>query len=176
MSEQITTQNQFNIPNRKSDGTYYNLQKLNAKHKEIIRLIALGHKDVEIAEMCNCTSAMVKYTRESPVAQRKIELLQGRRDSSAVDIRKRIQAMAPIALDKMQQMLEDEDGSESVRSKIAQDILDRAGFDPVHKTLDVGKYTEERIQELKQRARDNGLIVDEDIEEAEYEEQNGDNI
>lgn len=175
MSEQAISSNQFNITNRRSDGTYYNLQKLNQKHLEIIRLLAVGMKDHEIADELDCSKAMVKYTKESPVAQRKIELLKGKRDSSAVDIRKRIQAMAPIALDKYQEILEKEEVSESVRSKVAADVLDRAGYNPVNKTLDVGKYTEDKIEDLKRRARENGMVIEE-TEEAEYEEIDGDNL
>lgn len=171
MEEAVSSANQFDIVNNKQDGTYYNLQKLNQKHLEIIRLIALGAKDHEIAERLNCTTAMVKYTRESPIAQRKIEILQGRRDNSAVDIRKRLDAMAPVALDKMQEILDDEKASDGIKTKIATDVLDRAGFSSVNKTLNLDKYAEEEIKRIKERARQNGLVAEDEVEEADYVEE-----
>lgn len=96
----------------------------------------------------------------------------GARDASAIEIRKRIQHLAPIALFKLEEILDDDKASESVRMKIAQDLLDRAGYDPVKKTMDVSKYNEEKINEIKERARANGLTLsDEGVEDAEVIEE-----
>lgn len=174
--EQLTDKNQFNIENRRSDGSYYNLQKMNQLHHEIVRRIVVGQKDSEIAAALGCTTATVKYTRESPVVKQKLEIMMGARDASAVEIRKRIQNLAPLALHRLEEIMEDDTASESVRMKIAQDLLDRAGYDPVKKTMDVGKYNEERINEIKQRARQNGMTLskedDKDVEDAEIVEEN----
>lgn len=159
----------FEMEPDKESGSYYNLQKMNQLHHEIVRRIVMGQKDKEIADSLGCTTATVKYTRESPVVQRKLEIMMGARDASAIEVRNRIAEMAPLALFKIEELLEKENISESVRLKAAQDILDRAGYDPVKKTLDVGKFQTEKINEIKERARANGLMVEEDdVEEAEY--------
>lgn len=148
----------FDIENRTEDSSYYNLKKMNQLHHEIVRRIVLGQKDVEIAAQLGCTTATVKYTRESPVVKEKLSIMMGARDSSVMEIRERIQALTPLALHELEKIMIDDKASEAVRTKIAQDLLDRAGFTPVHKTLDVGKYTESKIEEIKRRAAANGVI------------------
>jgi hypothetical protein len=167
--ENSTSENNFNIQNRTDDSKYYNLQKMNQLHHEILRRIVLGQKDKDIAESVGCTSATVKYTRESPVVKRKLEIMMGARDSSVLEVRKRIQNLAPLALHKLEEILADDKASESVRMKVAQDLLDRAGYDAVTKTMDLTKFGEDRINEIKKRARRNGLVVNEsqEVEEAE---------
>lgn len=161
---------QFDIENRVEDSSYYNLKKMNQLHHEIVRRIVLGQKDVDIADALGCTPATVKYTRESPVVKEKLSIMMGARDSSVMEIRERIQKLTPLALAELEKMLIDDNVSAAIRTKIAQDLMDRAGFTPVHKTLDVGKYTESKIEEIKRRARENGVAVATDIDSEEVED------
>lgn len=161
----------FDMQNRTEDSSYYNLKKMNQLHHEIVRRIVLGQKDHEIATGLGCTKATVKYTRESPVVREKLEIMMGARDASVLEIRDRIRRLSPLALAELEKILIDDNESSSVRMKIAQDLLDRAGFDPIKKTLDVGRFSEDKINEIKERAKQNGLVV-EDATEAEVVEEN----
>jgi len=164
--------NGFDIENRTEDSTYYNLKKMNQLHHEIVRRIVLGQKDVDIADSLGCSKATVKYTRESPVVKQKLEIMMGARDSSVLEIRGRIQKLSPLALATLEEIMVDDKTNHTTRMKVAQDLLDRAGFDPVKKSLDLTKYSKEKIDEIKERARANGLVVDEeDIEDAEIVEE-----
>jgi hypothetical protein len=164
--ETVSKQNHFDIPHRKEDSTYYNLQRMNQLHHEIVRRIVLGQKDIEIAESLGCTTQTVRYTRTSPVVKQKLEIMMGARDASVLEVRKRIQHLAPLALHKLEEILMNDKASEAVQTKIAQDLLDRAGFDPIKKSLDLTKFSREKIDEIKARARQNGLTVKEEVEEA----------
>ena len=165
----------FDIDNRVEDSTYYNLKKMNQLHHEIVRRIVVGQKDHEIAEELGCTRPTVKYTRESPVVKEKLSIMMGARDSTVIEIRDRIQKLTPLALHELEKMMIDDKTSNSVRAKIAQDLLDRAGFDPVKKHVDVGKYDEDKIEEIKQRARENGVIMRSEAEDVEYSNVEDDN-
>lgn len=157
----------YDVGLERSNGSYYSLQKMNQMHHEIVRRIVVGQKDHEIADALGITKATVKYTRESPVVQQKLNILMGQRDASAIEMRKHLQELAPLALFYMEEIMADESETGSTRSRIAMDILDRAGYEPVHKTMDVTKMTEDRISEIKQRAREEGF----EVEEAEIVEE-----
>ena len=173
-SETLTNRNKFDMPNDRESGSYYTLQKMNQMHHEIVRRIVAGQKDHEIAKALDISKAMVKYTKESPIVQQKLDIMMGARDASAVEVRKQIEALAPLALHEMSKIMVDEDASEAVRSKIGMDILDRAGFGAVDWKGDVNKLSKDKISELKSKARSNGLIKDdpEQAEDADFEEIN----
>jgi len=165
--ETVSEKNNFDMINRREDSSYYTLQKMNQMHHEIVRRIVLGQKDHEIADAIGCTKATVKYTRESPVVKQKLEIMMGARDASVLEVRKRINSLAPLALQQLEEMMIDETASDATRTKIAQDLLDRAGYNPVAKSMDLTKFTQDKMEEIKKRARRNGLVVDEEVEDAE---------
>lgn len=169
--------NGFNIENRTEDSSYYTLQKMNQVHLEIVRRIVAGHKDHEIASSLGISKAMVKYTKESPIVKRKLEVLQGERDASAIEVRNHIENLAPLALHELQKMMAEESTSDRTRMKIAQDVLDRAGFKPANVNVNAStKLDKDDISAAKERAKKNGLIQEnEDVQDAEIieEQSNG---
>lgn len=185
MEEQETSQHRgphksqsFDLENKTEDSSYYTLQKMNQLHHEIVRRIVAGQKDHQIAKSLGVSKAMVKYTKESPIVKQKLEILMGERDASAIEVRKHIENLAPLALDELQKMMTEESTSDRTRMKIAQDVLDRAGFKPANVNVNAQtKLDKNDISEAKERAKKNGLIKEDenDIKEAEVieEDENG---
>ena len=55
-------------------------------HNEIIRLTAVGMRQVDIAAQLGVTAAMVSYTLNSDIARARLAELRGMRDAEAVDV------------------------------------------------------------------------------------------
>lgn len=167
----------FDLENQTEDSSYYTLQKMNQLHHEIVRRIVAGQKDHQIAKALNVSKAMVKYTKESPIVKQKLEILMGERDASAIEVRKHIENLAPLALDELQKMMTEDSTSDRTRMKIAQDVLDRAGFKPANVNVNAqAKLDKNDISKAKERAKKNGLIKEDEneIQDAEIiEESNG---
>lgn len=160
---------------------YYDLQKLRSTHREIIRLDATGQfSGKEIAEHLGVTPQMVYYTLNSEMGREMRSALQHEADLSTLDVMHQIRSMAPVAAEQLENMLVRDDTSDTVRTRIAQDILDRAGYGATHK-VDVThqkRATTEIIAEAKKRAQENGYlqeakIVDEQTRNGEEGEAEG---
>jgi len=127
-------------------------------HHEVLRLVVLGYKDTEISKIVGMTPDHIGCIRRSPIAQDKIEIMRGARDADTVDLIKEIQDLAPKALDTLRGVMDSTDPEIKVSQKIkvAESILDRAGFAPkkniraehVHAHL-----TSDEITAIKMRAR-----------------------
>jgi hypothetical protein len=99
----------------------------------------------------------------------KINHLRIERDSSTIDIANQIKELAPKALDILRDVIEDDSGEMplSVRVKEANNLLDRAGYNPKtnvnHQHAHVHLSPEE-IAEIKKRAinegKRSGVVVD----------------
>lgn len=137
-------------------------------HNEIARRILLGQKNVVIAEALECSPQTISLVRNSPVVQDKLALMQGAADANAVDVSKRIQEMAPEALDVLQEVLRaKEEASMALRAKVAESILDRAGHSAVRTVRTEGIHahlSSDDLQKIKERAIEKakaaGLVVD----------------
>jgi len=130
-------------------------------HQEIMRLAVTGMKQVDIAEQLGVTEAMVSYTLNSPVVKRQLSIMRAARDVDAIDVAKRIQEIAPKALEVLEELLEE--GNQAIKFRSATDILDRAGHAAVKtvRTQNLSVHlTREDLDEVKQRAREIGLCVD----------------
>lgn len=136
-------------------------------HREIMRLALTGMKQADIARELGVSEVMVSYTLNSPVVKRQLDVMQAARDIDAVDVSKRIQEVAPRALEVLEELLED--ANDAIRFKTATDLLDRAGHAAV-KTLRTQSLSvhldKDDLEEIKQRAREIGLCVDVDIDDA----------
>jgi len=137
-------------------------------HNEIARRILLGQKNVVIAEALECSPQTISLVRNSPVVQDKLALMQGAADANAVDVSKRIQEMAPEALDVLQEVLRaKEEASMALRAKVAESILDRAGHSAVRTVRTEGIHahlSSDDLQKIKERAIEKakaaGLVVE----------------
>lgn len=92
-------------------------------------------------------------------------------DMDAVEVQKEIQALAPYALNVMEELMLDRTTKQEVRAKLAGSILDRAGHGAIrkHQVL-TGHLTKEDMDEIKKEAaqyapiRRNGSAEVEDAE------------
>jgi hypothetical protein len=161
--------NPFRPPDRRmkapEDKNSFVVSKVWERHKEIARRIALGQKNVHIAQALGISEMSVSQTRNSPIIKERVESLADRMDDSAVDVGKRIKSMAPQALKVLEAVLEDEENTVplSLKIKTAHDILDRAGhaaIKQINANVLHGHFTATDLAEIKQIARDSGVIVD----------------
>lgn len=107
----------------------YEPQKLNARHREIIRLHTLGYKGTEIAQVVGCTPQLVYMTVNSPLGQSFLSEIEDARDSSVQDVRERLQEMSPLAAEVMLDVLNN-GKRESNKLKAAIKTLEMTGQKP----------------------------------------------
>jgi transcriptional regulator with XRE-family HTH domain len=133
----------------------YQIMTLWERHHAILRLLALGYTPKQIADQVGCTTATVGNVQHGELGRRQVAILRGAADSAVVDINADIKRLAPIAVERLEQILTDDNSEKSLIVKVAQDLLDRAGhaapkviqgqFTSVH-------LTKEDIEDLKKRA------------------------
>lgn len=146
----------------------YNVKKLWDKHKRVLRRIALGHKNKDIAEELNMAPATVSYIRNSDLGREKLEELHEEMDERTMDIEERMQEIAPKALDVLEDIIKgnseafDEDRVPlKQRRMVASDILEKAGHvapSKVDKQVE-HRITSDELQEIKQRAEEADNVV-----------------
>jgi DNA-binding MarR family transcriptional regulator len=132
-------------------------------HREIGRLMIQGFRETEVAEILGLTNRTVSYTMKSIVFQDYLTKLREKRDESAVDVGVRIKNCAPRALTYLEELVSGNINSENItpnlRVKVCQDILDRAGYGAVTKSMNlelVGKLSYEDLEEAKRRIKEEG--------------------
>ena len=171
----------------KESGRKYVIETIKEWHKEVLRWAVLGYRPGEIAKMTGYTKEHISTLFNSPIFLDELQVLQAARDEDSISVAKRIVELAPLALERMREVISDPihmevDGSmkvddriePSLKVKVSQDILDRAG----HKAIDKGvtvHLTKSEMEDLKKDAIkagiDEGYVVDADvIEEVETEE------
>jgi hypothetical protein len=141
----------------------WEVTQIQERHREIIRYLVMGKKNCEIAALMGVTSMMVSMVRNSKVVQAKLEALHRIRDTQAVQIHERIQNLQGVSIDVLEQALEDPNVPFMYKTKIAQDMLDRGGNCKVQKvqstSVNTNIFTQADFEELKKRARENGLLA-----------------
>lgn len=154
---------------RRIDGPrLYQPKELSERHRNILRLYALGYTIKEIAERIGCTQATVSNIVNSELGRTHTEVFRRGIDNAALDSAIRLRAMAPAALDVIEGIIQDENAPAALRLRAAQDTLDRAGYGAV-KRMDIRatsvSLTADDLEEIKNnaihRAAKNGIdIVD----------------
>lgn len=119
-------------------GPQYQIQELNARHHAILQYLALGLKNVEIAEKLGISAQSVCIVRNSQLGRAKLGELIGRTEDNVVDIKKRLEGLAPLATDTLEDLLTDPKVPSATRANIAKDILDRGGHGAVHRAEVIG--------------------------------------
>ena len=139
----------------------YQVEQMWDVHHEITRMALMGMKHVEIAETLGINPVTVSYTLRSPIVMRQLEQMRAVRDLGAVDIAKEIAALAPKAVRVLGELLDSD--VQNIRKSSADSILDRAGHAAVQRIkqdVTVTHFTPREIDDIKQRAKNVGLLID----------------
>jgi len=129
-------------------------------HHEVIRMLLLGMKQCDIAERLGISDCQVSKIKNSQVVRDRLVLMGAARDVNTIELSKDILDVAPQALRLLRNVIEgSEEGKQAtigLRTKVAEGMLDRAGFGAVKKVQSDNVHTfygADEIEVLKQRAR-----------------------
>jgi len=144
----------------------YQIEQMWSVHHEIVRLALMGMKSVDIARQLNISPVTVSYTLNSAVVRRQLDVMRGARDVDAVNIAAEIKKLLPKAVKVLDEVMDGQ--NDALRLRAAQDALDRGGHAAVRmmKVDSTHHFTADEIADIKSRAKDIGLLVD-DVMEAE---------
>jgi predicted transcriptional regulator len=133
----------------------YQIQEMWDVHHEIVRLLLMGMKHVDIATILGISPVTVSYTANSPIAKRQLSIMRGARDASAVDCAAEIKALCPKAVKVLEESMESELEVNRIKASLA--ILDRGGHAPVQRIQAQHAhmhFTPEELDDIKKRAKD----------------------
>lgn len=155
----------------------YQIKELWNRHEEINRRLLLGQKSKEIAKDLGISEATVSYTKNSKLAQKELGIMKAARDASSIDVAMQIKEIAPQALEILEEIMHGDETQQSLKAKVATDILDRAGYSPPKKVLGMtvhSHFTGDDIEKIKERAKmvgiSNGNVVkDSEVIDAEVQ-------
>lgn len=153
------------------------LNELRSQHREVARLTFEGYKPTEIAERLDMPISTIYGIRHDPLFKQEVERLNDLADSEVVDVRRKLAGMSVKAVERLDQLLDSH--QEKIQLDTAKDVLDRTGYAPKyqfdHRHTHM-HFNDEKIQELKDRAKKAGAVVsDNEAEDAEFEETSSEN-
>lgn len=126
------------------------IQKLNERHREIIRRLVCGETNKEIAAELGLTPEYIGMLKSDPVFQAELQRVREQvhqtfvEEAATVSIRPALQQHAREALDTLVALMRDA-RSERVRQLSAIDLLDRAGYRPTERIE--ARHTLEAVDE-----------------------------
>src|SRR5690625_1462220 len=141
----------------------YEPQALNARHREILRLVALGYKHTQVGAMLSISPVTVGYVVRSPLGQSFLSEIQEARTGSVKDVHNRLQEMSPFAAEIMLDIMANSK-SEGNKLKAAEKVLEMTGHKAENKHVHLmTQLSAEDIKELKNTAQ-KFPELDEDLE------------
>ncbi len=136
------------------------LKRLKPRHREIIRRLVEGKRPVDIAKQMGIGPQRLSVIMHSPSFVAGLERFMDETDRTVME---RIESLSPEALDKIRDMMR-KAKSESLQSKMAMEILDRAGYGKVEKEAVLTMSGEEVIKELNRRKAEQERTIEIDRE------------
>jgi hypothetical protein len=167
----IDPETQQTVVKRVTSG--YELKRFWGVHRQIILLHASGrYTNIEIAGLLDISSQTVSNVLGLDESQAELQRLYQRSEQKFEDVQERIQALAPEALDEIEDLLRTPTTAPSLKFKIAKDILEKANHTPVQKSISVNStVTSETLAAIKKRAEE--LKAASVAQEINYIEQQG---
>lgn len=155
---------------RQPNGTPH-LLKLRTPHHELARLLALGYRDFEVAQMTGYSQVRISVLKRDPMFQELVDVYMTRRDSVVVDMTQRLQGLAVQAVEILQERLDENADALSVKElhSVAELSLDRVGYgksSTVNLNAGVSPKTLDQIKEAV-RAGARGRVVERGQDEQE---------
>ena len=142
----------------------YEIQHMWEIHREVVRRLVLGQKPADIARDLKISKQTVSNIQNSTIARREIERLRRERDEETRSVHEHIKEIAPKAVEVLEELMTPS-APMSVRLRAAQDVLDRAGYSPIRKSIDFrATLTPEDVERIKQRGRQiKAMILGEEV-------------
>lgn len=154
----------------KNGARKYQITSLWERHHAILRLLALGYAPKQIADELGVTTATIGNVQHGELGKRQLSLLKSAADNEAINIAADIRRLAPVALERLEEILSDDNIEKSLVVKVATDLLDRAGHAApkvVQGQFLHAHLTNDDIAELKLRAASIVAPTKEDVIDAE---------
>jgi DNA-binding CsgD family transcriptional regulator len=130
------------------------LQRLRDVHHNIIRMSATGLQPKQIASLLDITPQTVYNTLGTELAKAELARLRQEADEAFLNVQERLQVVSPAMLDILVEAAVDPEESTKLRTDIADKLLNKAGHQPVQKTItaNAGKVDTDFLLEVKRRA------------------------
>lgn len=136
---------------------YYNPRVIQDRHREIARRLVAGQTHTQIGQDMGLAHCTISNIVNSPLIRAMINELHDERDKEATNISKRIRLLAQEAMTQYETILVDEATSKNLKVKIASDVLDRAGYQPVN--VHVSEHINaDAMKAIKERAFNAGIL------------------
>lgn len=100
------------------------LQVLRYRHHRLARLVAEGHKYVDIGEMVGYTPGRISVLLEDPAFQELVKHYEGEVKQEYLDVHERLAALGITAMEELQERLED--SPKALSNKELQGIMETA--------------------------------------------------
>lgn len=150
----------------------YDLAQLNDLHYQIIRYIALGKRNKDIADLLDVGVATVSRIRNNEMTDLVIKAIRLDMNQEVSNVAKEIAETSKEAIKVMKQAINGELNGLTAKDRItaSRDILDRAGYSPVKKTANINTtISGNRLNNIKNRVRDLDNVVSESAKRAAKE-------
>lgn len=103
-------------------------------HREIARRLVLGQRASDIARDIGMTASRLSIIINSPLFKIELQRLEDVRDEGVGNIGKTLKELSPVALEVIERTMY-QARSEKLKFEAAQDVLNRAGYGAINKSI-----------------------------------------
>lgn len=131
------------------------LARIRGIHHELARMLANGMKPAEISAATGYCASRISILQNDPMFKELVEYYTNVSKETFRDVKAQIATLASDAVGELQARLEEKPEQFSVSSltELAKMTLDRAGYSPVAKSVNVSSSLTD-IQAIKEKARE----------------------
>lgn len=148
------------------------LHRVRSIHHQIAQYLSMGYRDLEVAALLGVTSQRIAHLKSDPAFEELMEYYQEHQKAVGTSIMERLQTLATLGLEEIQDRLLDEPelfNNTQIKSLVEM-VLDRSGFAPGGKNgKDEHSVPQEDVERLKREINANSKTrVVSRAEAAEY--------
>ena len=139
------------------------LSRIRGIHHEIARLLASGLKPADVSAATGYSLSRISILQKDPSFRELLSFYEAKSDEVFVDVRKRMAVLGLDAASELADRLENkpETLSNSQLIEITKASLDRAGFSPVTKTVNVGvQISSDELADLRNAKNSSVKVLD----------------